>query len=139
MSPVSVPPVVRHMLLCEDIGRDPTNPKRIAIYGLIGAIRSTGEPPFPLLYPVLCVYLVLAGGRGEGDAQIVGVSADGEKPVFASPTHRLSFGLTDPLDVAAVIFRIRDCSFPQAGLYWIEFRYNGETIAREPLVVRTLT
>ncbi len=136
MSPVNLPPLVRHMLLCEDVGRDPANENRIAIFGLTSIIRSLEAPPFPLTFPLLCVYLVLTDGRGEGEGQIVAVAANEDAPVFASPRHHFDFTGTSPLDILAATFRIRDCIFPRAGLYWIEFRYNGQTIAREPLVVR---
>jgi hypothetical protein len=136
MNPVSVPPVVRHMLLCEDVGRDPTNPKRIALYGLMSSIRFLDVPPFPLRYALLCVYLVLTGGRGRGRGQIVIVEASVGQTICASRPHPLTFGAMNPLDVLGVCFRIRDCVFPGAGLYWVEFRYDRRTIAREPLLLK---
>jgi len=122
MSSANLPPFVRHMLLCEEVSRDPENPNRVNLYGLTSTIRSTSNPPFPLLHPVLCVYLVLTGVRGVGEGQVVVVAADTDQPVFASQRHQLAFTLANPLDGHAAVFRIHDCVFPREGLYWVEFR-----------------
>jgi hypothetical protein len=42
-----IAPVVRHLLVCEDLIRDPTNPQRVTLVNLIGHIRSPSQPPFP--------------------------------------------------------------------------------------------
>jgi hypothetical protein len=123
------------MLVCEDVQTDAQNPLKVNVFGLVSTIRSLADPPFPLLYPQLCVYLVLTGGRGSGDALIAAVEANSEDLVFSTPVHPLSFG-ADPLATRGVIFRILDCTFSQPGLYWIEFRYNNRTLARQPLLVR---
>jgi hypothetical protein len=43
---------------------------------------------------------------------------------------------SDPLEISGVTFRLRDCLFEEAGLYWIQFWYNGEMIAQQPLIMR---
>ena len=128
-------PVVRHMLLCEDVRSDANNPHRVNILGLVSKIEVLSDPPFPLRLPELCVYLLMTDERGRGQASIVGVHADSGQAVFASPERNLQFG-ADPLAVVGVIFRIEDCVFPEAGLYWIQFVYNGQVIAQQPLLVR---
>jgi hypothetical protein len=130
-----IEPVVRHMLLCDDVQHDPDNPVKLNVIGLANILRSTADPPFPFKHPQLCVYLHLTGGRGTGQAQVVAVHGDSDQVAFASPVNALSFG-SDPLALVGVIFRMRNCPFPEAGLYWIQFRYNGKVIAQQPLVVR---
>jgi hypothetical protein len=130
-----VDPFVRHMLLCEDIRRDPNNPKKVDVLGLLNTIQAVGEPAFPLRLPVLCVYLEVAGGRGTGQARVDCRQADSGRVIFSNPTHDLTFS-PNPLAVRSLVFRISDCIFPGPGLYWIQFCYNQKALAEQPLIVR---
>jgi hypothetical protein len=132
---IDIEPVVRLMLLCDDVQSDPMAPNKINVFGLVSAIRSSEDPAFPLRHPELCVYLQLVGGRGTGDGWIVGLHADTNQIVFRSPAHSLSFE-PDPLAVQGAVFRLLECPFPEPGLYSIEFWYNDKVIARQPLLVR---
>ena len=117
---MAVKPVVRYMILCEDWETDPQNPRRINIYGLLANIRSLGQPPYPLLYPELCVFLALTDGRGTGKGQIVCAFEETGQKIFGTPKRQIDFG-ADPLEVVGVTFRIRDCRFPFPGMYSIQF------------------
>ncbi len=119
-----VEPVVRQMILCDDVQIDPQQPHKINVFGLVDTIVSSSEPRFPLSHPELCVFLQLTGGRGTGLGQIVVVAADSEQPLFASQAHAISFG-TNPLAVRGVIFRILNCIFVEPGLYWVDFRLRA--------------
>src|SRR4051794_36700388 len=114
-----IAPVVRHMLLCEDVRPDPSNPNRLDILGLIGTVQGAEGATVPLHLPLLCVYLNLTGGRGIGQARIDVRQADSGNVVFASPSHSLTFP-ADPLAVRSVVFRIRDGVFREPGLYWVQ-------------------
>src|SRR5437879_4809950 len=61
---MSIKPIVRYMIACEDWGLSPSSPKRINIYGLLSNISSTGNPPYPFLFRELCVFLALTEARG---------------------------------------------------------------------------
>jgi hypothetical protein len=62
---MAITPVVRYTLLCEDLRLDPQNSRRVTIIGLVSNIRSLDEPPYPLTYRELCVFLALTEeGRG---------------------------------------------------------------------------
>jgi len=128
-------PVVRHMLLCDDVRPDSNNAENVNIQGHVTRIRSRDQPPFPLRHPSLCVYVVLSGGRGEGEFQIAVREADTDQVVFTSPGYRVAFP-TDPLAVVGLIFRVRDCPFPRPGLYVVHLEFNVRSLAQEPLVVR---
>lgn len=93
------------------------------------------QPPYPLLYRELCVFLTLTEGRGEADAQIICIFEETGQMVFTTPERRIGFG-TDPLEVVGVPFRIRDCPFPRAGLYSIQFWYNEKLVLEQPLRLR---
>jgi hypothetical protein len=131
----AVDPVVRHMLLCEDIRRETNNPKKIDVLGLLNTLEALEEPAFPLHLPVLCVYMEVTGGRGTGQAHIDCRQADSGRVVFSSPAHALTFP-PNPLAIRGLVFRISACRFPEPGLYWIQFCYNQRMLAEQPLVVR---
>ena len=131
----AVAPFVRHMLLCDDVRTNPADPRKVIVYGLVNEIRSTAtEPSWPVRHS-FSVYLALTEGRGAGEGRIVVTAADSGRPTYTGHPHRIEFE-ADPLKVKGVIFRIVNCSFPQAGLYWVEFRFNDHSIARQPLLVR---
>lgn len=132
---MAIKPVVRYMLLCDDWQLDPQNNRRVTIIGLISNIHSLEEPPYPLFYREMCIFLALTEGRGQGEGRIVCVVEETGQKVFETHGRPISFG-PDPLDVVGVSFRIRDCSFPQAGLYAVQFWYEGELVEERPLRMR---
>jgi hypothetical protein len=130
-----VEPFVRHMLLCDDVQTDPNNPRKVNVFGLVNTLGAAEGSDFPLCHPELCIYLLMTGGRGTGEGRIVAVAADTNEVAFASPAHPITFP-PDPLALLGCIFRIQDCVFQKSGLYWIQFWFNGKTIAQQPLLVR---
>jgi hypothetical protein len=127
-------PVVRYLIVCEDVIVDQNNANRVTLFNLVGFIQAS-DHPFPLRVPELCVYLQLRACRGPGDGRIQVVFADTETIVFSTSTRRLPLG-TDPLELTSLFFRIRECPFPEPGMYQVQFWYNGEVIAQEFLIVR---
>jgi hypothetical protein len=55
--------------------------------------------------------------------------------VFRTRTRTIPLA-NDPLEVVGAMFRIRNCLFQAAGLYWVQFWYNEQMIAQQPLVLR---
>jgi hypothetical protein len=123
------------MILCEDWSAASDNPRRVNILGLLTNIISVDEPAYPLLYGELCVFLALTEARGTGSAQIVCVFEETGQRVFGTPKRDIAFG-GDPLDVVGAPFRIRDCIFPEEGLYSIQFWYNEQLVEERPLRLR---
>ena len=130
----TIPPVVRHMILCDEVTSDPTT-ERINLLGLVTSIESRAASPFPLRYPQLCAYLQMTNGRGSGVVQLLIRLADSEWLVSGSSPHRVRFP-NDPLLVHGMVLRLLNCPFPQPGLYIVEVRFEGQVIANEPLLVR---
>jgi hypothetical protein len=128
-------PIVRYLIICEDMQTDPDHPRRVTIVGLISAIRSLEQPPFPILYRELCVFLQLTGCRGPADGRVEIQHADSGQVVFRTRTRTIPFG-DDPLEIVGVTFRIRDCLFQVEGLYRVQFWYNEQMIAQQPLLLR---
>ena len=121
---MTVKPIVRYMILCDDWETDPVNALSINIFGLLTNIHPLELPPYPL-YRDLCVFLILTGGRGVGDGQIVCVLEQTDQKIFETPKRQISFG-PDPLEIVGVSFRIRRCPFPGPGIYLVQFLYNDE-------------
>ncbi|MEI8373210.1 MAG: hypothetical protein WCJ35_10305 [Planctomycetota bacterium] len=132
---MAIKPVVRYMLLCDDWRSDPENNLRVTIIGLLSNIDAIEDPPYPLLYREMCVFLVLTEGRGQGQGKIVCVFDESGQRVFETRVWPIAFGL-DPLNIVGVPFRIRDCFFPEAGLYSVQFWYDGELVEERPLRMR---
>ena len=53
---MTITPIVRYMLLCDDWRLDGTNNRRVTIVGLIWNIHSIDDPPYPLFYREFCVF-----------------------------------------------------------------------------------
>ncbi len=132
---MAITPVVRYMLLCEDLRLDPQNRRQVTIIGLVSNIHSLDQPPYPLIYRELCVFLALTEGRGRGEGRINCVFEETGEKAFETAKRQIQFG-RDPLEVVGVTFRIRDCRFPFPGRYSVQFWYNEEKVAEHPLLMR---
>jgi hypothetical protein len=66
-----IDPVVRHMIVCEDVVIDPNDPRRVTFEGLQSTINAPDPSAFPLMVAKLSVYLKIAGGRGAGTVRLV--------------------------------------------------------------------
>lgn len=132
-----VHPLVRYLIACEDIQVDPNNPRTVTLVNLISAIRSLDQPAFPLRYRELCIFVQLTECRGTAEVEIRIVHADSGQFAYPGPrVPRKTLLPNDPLEVVGLPFRIRNIEFPEAGLYWIQFWYNRELIALQPLLLR---
>lgn len=132
---MAVVPVVRYMILCEDWEVDALNPRKVDILGLLNNVDSLDEPKYPLLIPEICVFLFLTETRGVGTVEIVCTYEETSQIVFRTPKRTVAFQ-NNPLEVVAVSFRIKDCRFPQEGIYSFQFCYNGEVVEQRPLRMR---
>lgn len=130
-----VSPTVRHMLLCDDAESQPDHPNRWNVSGLLHALTFASGTTFPTYHPLLTILLHLTGGRGSGVVKIVGVHADSDQVVFATPQRTIQFP-NDPLAVYGLVFRILDVPIPARGLYYIQFQYNEQMIHQQPLLIR---
>jgi hypothetical protein len=131
-------PIVRYMVLCDDVRIDPARPTCAHIDCLMSNIVSLEDPPFPLVREMICVYFILTGGHGKGMGQIrvAYMDREHEEPVFGSAEHLLDFSGQSPLDLLGVAFRIEACRFPRAGQYSVQFWYNGEKVEERLLRLR---
>lgn len=132
-------PIVRYMLICDDVHPDAGKRMCTHIECLMSTIVSLENPPFPVLREQICVYLVLTDCYGRGTAQVKVVSVDDENELvcFGSAEHELDFRHHSPLEVLSVVFRIKDCEFPRAGRYSVQLWYNADMLAERPLHLKS--
>jgi len=103
-------PVVRCMVLCEDIRVDPGNPARVSLDGVLSNIRPQQSPPYPYTAPVLCVFILLTECRAPGTAVLRVVHPDSAMVFYQSPAVASAVG-NDPLVVHGLRFRILNVRF----------------------------
>lgn len=132
---MAVLPVVRYLMVCDDVRVDPVNPHRVDLLGVTSAIRSTAHPPFPCRLSRLTVFVQLTGCGGPVGASVRLVEADAGGPVAGSEEHRVELP-DDPLQVLNVVFRIHGVRFRGPGLYWVQFCCPDEVVHQIPLLVR---
>jgi len=129
-------PEVRYLLACDEVRTNPDNYQRIDVFGLITMIRSIADPPFPVVRPVLCALVIFTGVQGNGELLLRIFHDQAGRVVFRSSPREVRFvGASEA--VLGIVFRIRDCSFPMAGLYWIEVVFTGSVIARQKIWLTT--
>lgn len=132
-------PEVRYLIVCDQVRTDPRNLHRVDILGLLTTLHSTADPPFPLLRPLFCVLVLLTAGDAAGQVGelVVRLIEDTTgRTIFRTPPRQVRF-VNDPGQTSGAVFRIVNCSFPAAGVYWVECLYSGVVLARQRLAVRS--
>src|SRR5688572_22470741 len=115
---------VRHFFLCDDVRPDPKNLHRLDIRGLIVKIRSSARPPFPLSGQTFSVLSIMTHGHGSGKLQPRISDESSGTVIFRSVPRQVRF-VGDPQAVLGIVFRVRNCTFPRTGLYWVELVYSA--------------
>src|SRR5437764_635071 len=126
------------MVLCDVVRQKADRPSCHILECIMTNIRSLEHPPFPLVQRPFCVYVQLTGARVPGTCQVrvVNVDAEPEEEVFSGKVRPVDFSSLSPLDVSAVSITIDACRFPRAGMYSVQFWYNGVVLESRPLRLR---
>lgn len=132
---MAVLPIVRYMLICDDVEVESLVPFRVNIWGLLSTIYVRDVSPFPARVRMLCVMLTLTEGRGRGIGKIACVHEESDETVFESPRREIYFS-NDPLAIKPVLFRLTNCPFWEPGMYLLQFWYNDAKLAEQSLRVR---
>jgi|SRR5579884_3524253 len=133
---MSAEPEVLLMVLCEGVRTNSDDAQRIDVLGLMTAIRSVAEPPFPVRQPSLCALILLTSGHQVGELRLRILHDHTGHIVFQSARRQVRF-VGDPEAVRGALFRVRNCTFPTDGLYWVELAFAGSVIARQKLWLKT--
>jgi hypothetical protein len=132
---IPIEPVIRHMILCDDVKPNPANPKKADITGLLHSIDVGPDESFPLLYPLLCVYIQFTGARGQGMFQLRISNEENDQVIYQSQAHPVSLG-NYPLAVNSCLFRVWNRLFSAPGQFWVQILWNDKILKQELLIVR---
>ncbi len=132
---LEVMPVVRHMLLCDDVQVRPKQPHKLNILGLAGTINALGLAADVRHLVTLGVFLQVTELYRDTRVSISVSDADWDDEIYLGKDH-LVVAAPTPLHVVPLHIRIGPVDFPHDGLYWVNCRFDGHTHAQEPLMVR---
>ena len=127
-------PVVRYLILCDDVQTDPSNVLRVNVAGLITYIRATGDPAFPVVRPLLCALVILTNCQGVGELSLRIIEDSTGRVIFRNPARLIRFAGSLE-DAVGVVFRVRNCRFNEPGLYWVELLFSGLVLASQPFTL----
>jgi hypothetical protein len=131
----AIPPVVRHMLLCDTYRVDPNDRLRVDLLGVRHTFQASGNPRFPFTAPPFLVLLRFTGARGKAKCRIDVRHAATQQDVHKGPEQMVTF-TAHPLSVLDLRIPVSGCAFPAPGLYTVQFRFEDRLISQEPLRVR---
>jgi hypothetical protein len=132
---VALLPVSRYLVLCDAVIVDPQNPLRVNLLGVVSAYRSVAIPPFPVRRPEFAVYTQFSDCHGPVSGHLRVVRGDNFERVAMTPDR--VFPLPhNPLEVVGISYLVRNCTFPVAGLYWVQLWCEGKLLQEAPLNVR---
>jgi len=106
------PPVVRYMIVCDEVLKDERRQGKLMVVGLTTLVRwPTGETT-PVRLERLVVLLILTDGHGTGMGQIVCINEETGLPVFHSAQQPIPFEGKNPSGHYGVTFTLLNCRFP---------------------------
>src|SRR5439155_5235130 len=110
---------VHVLILCDEIEELPGGEDVFDLSGIRTQVRAAS---FPYVHPQLCIYLQITGHQGTASGRVVLVNEATEEIIIHVPIEE--FELFGPLEVVPVWLRIRDCEFPEPGVYWFQVFLN---------------
>jgi hypothetical protein len=117
------------MVICDGAWRDPYTAK----FTLIGTFSSIGGESFPLVHPIVTVYVALTDGHGEMPLRLELVDANEERdPIFSEPS---TMKFDDPRMIFEFIFQARNVTFPEEGEYRLRLFANDEFMIERRILV----
>ena len=130
-----IPPIVRQMIVCDEIVADPKNGNRLNTMGLAQSISPSKGDDYPLKHPKLSVLISFSGGVGSGRFHVAIRSEETGEVIRKTDIHTIQHH-AQRNHVSGVTIRIVDCVFEEPGVYWIEFVYEGRVLSQYPLFLR---
>ena len=103
---------VHALVVCDEVVPRPGEKDVFDLYGARVGLRVAS---FPYTHPQLCVYLQVSGHEGTVSARLVAVREAAEEEIIYVPIGNIH--LRGPLTLVPVWIRVRDCVFPEPGVY----------------------
>ena len=126
-------PRVQAMVVCDALKE---SDEEQDVYHLNG-VRCTMEvPSFPALRPRLCVFLQMSGHAGHAACCIRIERVETGEPIFQSAPKEIAFRSPDLVE--PLFFRVRNCVFPEPGVYYVQVLYGEKVIGERPLHLREI-
>ena len=125
-------PSVRTIIVCEKVIRDANKANSVTLVNLIASIRPGSDPKYPLVQPELCVFVELIECRGPRRLRVEVRDEESDELLYASNTQTVPLP-NDPLVLARLSWRIRNCEFPTAGLYSAQVWYEDQLLIRRSI------
>jgi hypothetical protein len=120
----TVIPVTKAIYVCDEVVEDPTS-RKVHFLGIFNAVRPASPAAYPFRLGQMCVVAQLIDGLDEIPIRSEIVRAETEEVVYSSAEQRLRFPQRHTTVFAC--FRIRNCPFPQPGVYFVEL-YCGDVL-----------
>jgi hypothetical protein len=133
---IALAPHARYMIVCDEVIRDQQRQGKLMIVGLTSLVDWPDGATTPVHLEKLVVLLILTDGHGSGAGRILCVNEETGVPAFGSAPMRISFEGKDPSGHYGVTFKLRDCRFPEPGVYAIRFLFEDTLVHEQILTVR---
>ena len=129
MAGETVTPYPLAMVVCDTIWTDPYTGKQT----IIGTFTALGGSSFPLVHPILSVYVALTDGRGKMQIQLELVDVDEQRDPIFEDDCEIEF--TDPRMIHEMGFMVTGLQFPEPGEYRLKLSANGEFVIERRILV----
>jgi hypothetical protein len=126
-------PIVRLMVVCEEVGPRIGAPHKIDILGVIALIDAPVEA-FPLDLD-FSVYVCFTNARGQGEGKIVIVHDQNNDMVYDGDPVPFTLE-NNPRALIATAIPVSQCTFPYPDLYRVNFVYNDVEVGKYLLHIR---
>jgi hypothetical protein len=117
------------MIICDFVWKDPYTGKH-TLGGTFSGIEGTG---FPLIHPIMSVYISLTEGRGLVPIRLQLIDTAEEREAVFQLEQEVDF--PDPRSTLETSFVARDIQFPQAGEYRLQLFASEAFLLERRLVV----
>ena len=81
---------------------------------------------FPYYHPQLCVFFQVTGHEGRASGHLALVQEATDREILQVPID--TFQLSGPLQVISGWLQLRDCEFPEPGVYFFQVVLNGKLV-----------
>ncbi len=123
-------PRVHVMVLCDEIEPSPTEED---VFDLRSVRTDIAAPSFPYTQPQLSVYLQVTGHDGTASGWAVVSDPDTDEKLYVSQADPIEF--SGPLTFIHVPWQVLDCTFPKAGVYYVQVYFDGKLVNERALFV----
>jgi hypothetical protein len=123
-------PRVQAMVLCDGIKE---SAQEYGVFHLQGVRSDIQVRSFPYTHSRLGVFLQMSGHKGTASCHVEINHAATDDVVFRTTPHVVEF--EEPMVIVPVVFRLRNCSFPTPGVYYVQMFGEAKLIGERPLHV----